>query len=35
MASVDELLDNEMESMKSESMVNDEIVVNPITRMMY
>lgn len=34
MSEIDELLNSEMEHVESESMVNDEIVVNPITRMM-
>lgn len=34
MSEIDELLNSEMEYIESESMVNDEIVVNPITRMM-
>lgn len=34
MPEIDELLNSEMERMESESMVNEEIVVNPITRMM-
>lgn len=34
MPEIDELLNREMERIESESMVNDEIVVNPITRMM-
>lgn len=34
MPEIDELLNSEMERIKSESMVNDEIVVNPTTRMM-
>lgn len=34
MSEIDELLNSEMEHIESESMVNDEILVNPITRMM-
>lgn len=34
MPEIDELLNSEMERIESESMVKDEIVVNPITRMM-
>lgn len=34
MPEIDELLNSEMERIESESMVNDEIVVDPITRMM-
>ena len=34
MSEIDELLNSEMEHIESKSMVNDEILVNPITRMM-
>ena len=34
MPSVDEMLNEELETMKSDSMINDEITIDPVTRMM-
>ena len=34
MPSIDEMLNEELETMQSDSMINDEITINPVTRMM-